>query len=207
MEAPTSMDEKWGHALEEGWTGVPNALLKNASKLGIDPTETLALIHLLRFWWTVNEMPYPSISKTSEEMGVTRKTLAKKMASLEEKGLIKLDTSGSRRRYSLDGLRKALLNLKLQPEIKPNADALRKTSDLADKQDALTNQWISLSKDPGATAALRKKLSALVDEQDATAALRKTLSDLADKQDALANQWTSLSKDPGATGKIEGGRR
>src|SRR5690606_20669895 len=80
---------KWGaKVLSGGWTSTPNLLLKNSGKLGLDPTETLALINLIRYWWKQEELPYPSISKTSEEMGVTRKTLSKKFSSLKKKGLI-----------------------------------------------------------------------------------------------------------------------
>lgn len=106
------MDAKWGSAiLDDGWTAIPNKLLKNAAQLDLDPTETLTLIYLVRFWWTADEMPYPSISKTSEQMGVTRKTLGKKFASLEDKGLIKLVETGGKRSYSLSGLKDALAKL------------------------------------------------------------------------------------------------
>lgn len=107
------MDAKWGSdILDDGWTSIPNKLLKNAALLHLDPTETLTLIYLVRFWWTADEMPYPSINKTSEQMGVTRKTLGKKFASLEEKGLIKLVETGGKRYYALNGLRDTLAKIK-----------------------------------------------------------------------------------------------
>jgi DNA-binding transcriptional ArsR family regulator len=56
-------------------------------------------------------MPYPSISKTSQQMGVTRKTLGKKFASLEDKGLIRLIEKGGKRYYALNGLTDALTRL------------------------------------------------------------------------------------------------
>lgn len=98
--------KKWGaKVLSGGWTSTPNLLLKNSGKLGLDPTETLALINLIRYWWKQEELPYPSISKTSEEMGVTRKTLSKKFASLKEKGLIQeVKAPGQPIKYSLQGL-------------------------------------------------------------------------------------------------------
>jgi len=98
--------KKWGNkVLAKGWTSVPNLLLRNASVLRLDPTETLTLIYLMRFWWKPGDLPYPSISKTSEEMGVTRKTLSKKFSSLKEKGLItEISAPGQPTKYSLDGL-------------------------------------------------------------------------------------------------------
>jgi DNA-binding MarR family transcriptional regulator len=104
---------KWGKAiLSKGWTSTPNLLLKHAGKMGLDPTETLALIHLVRFWWKPENLPFPSITKTSEEMGVTRKTLSKKFASLKEKGLIQ-EVKGANgvTKYSLDGLIQKLKEL------------------------------------------------------------------------------------------------
>ncbi len=103
------LEEKWGKTiLDAGWTSVPNALLKYAGDLKLDPTETLVLIYLMRFWWRTKDLPYPSISKTSEEMGVSRKTMTKKFASLREKGFITPVKQGGRIKFSLEGLQKAL---------------------------------------------------------------------------------------------------
>lgn len=105
----SGMQDKWGKTvLDAGWTGIPNALLKYAGPLGLDPAETLTLIYLMRFWWKTEDLPYPSISKTSLEMGVSRKTMTKKFASLREKGYIRLVKQGGRTKFSLDGLKKAL---------------------------------------------------------------------------------------------------
>jgi len=113
----SSMKAKWGGEVTgAGWTTVPNTLLKNAYRMDLDPTETLTLIYLLRFWWNAEDMPYPSISKTSVEMGVTRKTMAKKFASLQEKGLIKLVKHKGRRKFSLEGLRERLDYLEKNPK-------------------------------------------------------------------------------------------
>lgn len=107
--SPSGMEEKWGKTvLDAGWTGIPNALLKYAGPLGLDPAETLTLIYLMRFWWRTQELPYPSISKTCLEMGVSRKTMTKKFASLREKGYITIVKQGGRTKFSLAGLRKAL---------------------------------------------------------------------------------------------------
>jgi len=105
---------KWGEDTlmkHGGWTAVPNALIRNSGRLGLDPTETLVLIYLTSYWWNVDSLPYPSISKASEGLGVTRKTMTKKFASLQEKGFIKLVTDDRRRRFSLEGLRVKLNSL------------------------------------------------------------------------------------------------
>lgn len=118
LDNQASMESKWGDEVTRaGWTNVPNTLLKNAYRLKLDPTETLTLIYLMRFWWKSSDMPYPSISKTSIEMGVTRKTMAKKFASLQAKGLIELVKDRGRRKFSLDGLRAKLDYLERNPEV------------------------------------------------------------------------------------------
>lgn len=105
--------QKWGRSVvQSGWTSVPNVLLKNASHLKLDPTETLTLIYLIRFWWKAKDHPFPSVTKTSEEMGVTRKTMSKKFASLKEKGFItEVKTRGGVTQYSLEGLVQKLKEL------------------------------------------------------------------------------------------------
>lgn len=105
----SDLKDKWGSALSGGWTAVPNNLLRYAGALNLDPTETLVLIYLMRFWWKKDDMPYPSISKTSIEMGVSRKTATKKFASLRDKGYITQVRQDGRLKYSLEGLQKALV--------------------------------------------------------------------------------------------------
>lgn len=105
----SDLKDKWGSALSSGWTAVPNNLLRYAGTLDLDPTETLVLIYLMRFWWKKDDMPYPSISKTSIEMGVSRKTATKKFASLRDKGYITQVKQDGRLKYSLEGLQKALV--------------------------------------------------------------------------------------------------
>jgi len=107
----TEIRDKWGSALSSGWTAVPNSLLRYAGALDLDPTETLVLIYLMRFWWKKNDMPFPSISKTSIEMGISRKTATKKFSSLREKGYITQVRQEGRIKYSLEGLRKALVSV------------------------------------------------------------------------------------------------
>jgi len=101
---------KWGdEILKSGWTGIPNLLLKHAKDLKISPTELVILIYLIRFWWRVNDLPFPSISKTSEEIGITRKTASKHFGLLKEKGFIKeVMKPNGQTAYSLEGLVEAL---------------------------------------------------------------------------------------------------
>jgi DNA-binding MarR family transcriptional regulator len=147
QDSSSSMKAKWGEeVVRAGWTTVPNTLLKNAYRMNLDPTETLTLIYLLRFWWNAEGMPYPSISKTSVEMGVTRKTMAKKFASLQEKGLIKLVKHQGRRKFSLDGLRERLEYLEKNPkevssEEEDDYEALEPSIVVADAIRVKDPQW------------------------------------------------------------------
>ncbi|RZI59120.1 MAG: hypothetical protein EOP14_04510 [Pseudomonas sp.] len=114
--ADQDLYRKWGKTvLAKGWTSTPNLLLKHAGPMGLDPTETLALIQLMRFWWKPENLPFPSITKTSQEMGVTRKTLSKKFSSLKKKGFIE-EVKGPDGviKYSLVGLVQKLKEVRQQ---------------------------------------------------------------------------------------------
>lgn len=110
MNNDASFYKKWGYSTAQGgWTSVPNLLLKHSGRLNISPTELVILIQLMRFWWKEEDLPYPSISKTSEEMGVTRKTASKYFGLLKEKGYIRdIELPNGRIAYSLDGLIRTL---------------------------------------------------------------------------------------------------
>lgn len=113
MKNDSDLKHKWGgQIIDHGWTSVPNLLLKNAKKLEISPIELLILIYLMRFWWRPDDLPFPSISKTSEEIGITRKTASKYFNTLKDKKLIsEVTKKNGQTAYSLQGLIEKLQNL------------------------------------------------------------------------------------------------
>jgi biotin operon repressor len=115
-QTETSLFGKWGAEIVHfGWTAIPNALLRNMGVLGISPTEMVIICHLNRFWWEKDRLPFPSILKMADEMGVSSKTIERNLSSLEKKGLIiKIERSGKSNSYDMtplvEKLRLAIVN-------------------------------------------------------------------------------------------------
>lgn len=100
------LSEKWGvDIINGGWSAIPNALLKHQNELGIDSVELVVLMNLIRFWWERERPPFPSPAKIAAEMGVSNRTVHRKLKSLEDKGFLKRgQTKAGTTFYSLEGL-------------------------------------------------------------------------------------------------------
>ncbi|MDD1615529.1 MAG: GntR family transcriptional regulator [Methylococcaceae bacterium NSP1-2] len=102
------LDLKWsgiikGH--DGGWTAIPNLLLKRQGDLKLKAIELNVLINLIRFWWSSDNAPFPSLEKMAIEMGVSERTVYRTVSSLEENGFIKrVQQEGKATRYELLGL-------------------------------------------------------------------------------------------------------
>jgi len=105
-QTEASLSEKWGaEIIHFGWTAIPNALLRNMGALGINPTEMVIICNLNRFWWEKDRLPFPSILKMADEMGVSSKTIERNLSSLEKKGLIvKKANTGKSNTYDMSPL-------------------------------------------------------------------------------------------------------
>lgn len=100
------LEEKWGEEiLSAGWTAVPNKLLRRQKNLGIDSVELNVLLNLIRFWWRRADAPFPSPGKIADEIGISPRTVHRKLKDMEGKGLLTREKSEhGRTRYSLGGL-------------------------------------------------------------------------------------------------------
>lgn len=85
------IDSKWGMTiLEKGWVPVPINLLRLQSKLGVNSTEMVVLIHLISYWRDKNSLIYPSQESLAESIGVTKRTIQRSMRKLEKLELISI---------------------------------------------------------------------------------------------------------------------
>lgn len=83
-------EKKWSKELMiTGWTAVPNIIIKRQKQLGIDSLDLNIILHLMSYWWTVNELPFPSKKTLAGLMSVNESTIRKRIASLEKGGLVK----------------------------------------------------------------------------------------------------------------------
>jgi DNA-binding MarR family transcriptional regulator len=93
-----------------GWTAWPNILLERQQALGLEPLDVNILLHIARYWWEADELPFPSVSTLAAAIGVDRSTVQRRIARLEKGGLIKRETRKGGRggnlsnRYHFDGL-------------------------------------------------------------------------------------------------------
>jgi hypothetical protein len=112
---PRAIEQKFGKELvEAGWTAVPNMLFEHMTALGIDSTDVVIVIHLLRYWWERETLPHPSKVTIAHAMGIHPRTVQRRIASLEHARLIgreqrrNLHKKSSTNIYHLDGLLEAL---------------------------------------------------------------------------------------------------
>ncbi len=104
-------EEKWTKPLmDAGWIGFPSVFVERQQALGLDALDLNILLHLADYWWTKDQKPYPSKKTIADAMGVTPRTIQRRIASMEQDGLIRREERripgrGSRTNiYHLDGL-------------------------------------------------------------------------------------------------------
>lgn len=105
-----SIKDKWGDiTYRGGWVALPTILLDQQTKLGLIPEDLVVLSHLIRFWWKKEKLPFPSLSKIGQAMGVEEDYVIERINELEKNKLIKqVPKLGQRTAYDLEGLVMAL---------------------------------------------------------------------------------------------------
>jgi hypothetical protein len=101
---------KWGSALDAGFQIVPNVLIRAQSKLGLDALDLAILLNINLHWWTPHDLPYPRTSMIANRVGVSVRTVERRLEQMQEAGLIvrhppeKTKDGLSVRRFDLHGL-------------------------------------------------------------------------------------------------------
>jgi len=116
--------EKWGDIVHggsyNGFTIIPEQLLRNQGELEITNTEMVVLINLVSYWWFADRKPFPSDQKIADRIGSNARSVQRAMRGLEKKGLItreptkyRLSTGEylSRRLVDFSGLKRELKKL------------------------------------------------------------------------------------------------
>jgi hypothetical protein len=123
---PVAMAEtKWGDAISSGVNGyqlVPDVLLRRQADLRLDATDIVILLNIAMHWWesAPEKMPYPRPATIAQRMGVSRRTVERHIARLEDLRLLEWKPPESRvnapsiRRFDMDRLRSALERLALR---------------------------------------------------------------------------------------------
>ena len=83
-------EEKWGkNNIKAGWTAVPNALLVHQASLGLASIDINIILQIARYWWEAGKHPYPAKKTLADSIGVTPRTIQKRIADMEKAGFIK----------------------------------------------------------------------------------------------------------------------
>ena len=104
-------EEKWSKTLmDAGWIAFPSVFIERQKALGLDSLDINILLHLSMYWWTKDNKPHPSKKTIAEAVGVTPRTVQRRIAAMEKVGFIRREErriagkgSGTNR-YHLDGL-------------------------------------------------------------------------------------------------------
>src|ERR1035437_450872 len=85
-----SLAVRWGSAqvFDEGFVGVPAALLTRYAQLGLSTGEFVFVLELMVFKWN-ERAPFPSYSTLAKRMGITTEMTRRHAKSLESKGMLK----------------------------------------------------------------------------------------------------------------------
>lgn len=110
-----TFSDKWSYRLQsDGFTAIPNTLIRNQARLGITDPEMVIIVSLVSFKWN-RQMPYPSVATLSSFTGKTTGAVRNNLRNLEKKGLIKrIYRESKTSKYDLSPLIK-VLNSYAQP--------------------------------------------------------------------------------------------
>lgn len=83
----TKIVQIWGEILDEGFTSVPNILLRYRSRIGLKPKHIMLIIDIMSYKWDAG-YPFPSYSTLSRRSGVEERSVKRITQDLEELGLL-----------------------------------------------------------------------------------------------------------------------
>ena len=74
---------------KEGFTQISNYYLEHYTELGLNGSEALLLIHLVRYKWGKDERPFPKYATLARLMGLHHRRVRAVMSSLEKRGFVR----------------------------------------------------------------------------------------------------------------------
>ncbi|MEW6639016.1 MAG: helix-turn-helix domain-containing protein [Pseudomonadota bacterium] len=93
-------EAKWSKPLmAAGWTAMPSVIIEKQEALGLDAIDMNIILHLSHYWWTPDNLPHPSVETIAKAVGVTPRTIQKRIKALHELGLLEREE----RRYTHHG--------------------------------------------------------------------------------------------------------
>jgi len=83
----TKIVQIWGEILDEGFTSVPNILLRYRSRIGLKPKHIMLIIDIMSYKWDA-EYPFPSNATLAHRAGIEERSVKRITQDLEELGLL-----------------------------------------------------------------------------------------------------------------------
>jgi hypothetical protein len=110
LDPKINAEKKWGkEVFESGYQIFPDVLLRCQRFLGLEAMDVLILMNITMHWWDYDDLPYPRPSTIARRLGVSTRTVERRISHMQERGLIvrlPSTTLNGRtvRRYDLSGL-------------------------------------------------------------------------------------------------------
>ncbi len=110
LDPETNARRKWGdEVFNSGYQLFPDVLLRCQRFLELEAIDVLIVMNITMHWWAHDDLPYPRPSAIANRLGVTTRTVERRIAYMQERGLIVRLPSENRngrtvRRYDLSGL-------------------------------------------------------------------------------------------------------
>lgn len=104
-------EKKWSKPLmAAGWNAIPSIIIEKQEALGLDAINMNIIVHLSNYWWRSDNLPHPSVETIAKAIGVTARTVQKRIKALHDLGFIKREerrhtkTGSTTNLYSFEGL-------------------------------------------------------------------------------------------------------
>jgi predicted transcriptional regulator len=129
--AKSRSERKWGKAVMDcsGFCILPSLLLRAQRRLGLSATQLALVIQLIDFWWTEDQIPWPTKETIGQRLNLSDKQIQRLVRGLEERGYVKRVVRKTRHGRTSNGYDMAGLVQKLQelaPEFAEAANAKKK---------------------------------------------------------------------------------
>jgi DNA-binding HxlR family transcriptional regulator len=112
MASASKIDQRWGKEIIEGigFTAIPSVILERQEALGLEPVDLNLILQLVFHWRERDRLPYPSKATLARRIGVSARTVQRRIAALEARGFVHRHERKNRHggndsnEYSLEGL-------------------------------------------------------------------------------------------------------
>lgn len=83
------IEKRWSAPLTKaGWTALPNTILDKQKVLGLRPIDLNILMQIAKHWWQADSAPFPSVETIAAAIGVTTRTVQRRITRMEKAQLI-----------------------------------------------------------------------------------------------------------------------